>query len=280
VKLDLGGHVYDLTHRPLVVGILNRTRDSFYDRGADFELDALLRHAEHLIDDGADVLDVGARPGGVGVRGVSEDEEAGLVVESLQALRRRFEVPLSVDTQRATVAAAAFDAGAVLGNDMSGFRDPGYLATAARAGAAVIATHVRLPPGVPDPDPHYDDVVEDVASALDALSARAAAAGIPAARIILDPGYDLGKSWQQTLTLLAHTPRFARLGHPVLVAVSNKIFLGRLLDLPIDERTTATAAACASAVARGARVMRVHDVRAGRQVADLLAALLADEQGG
>jgi dihydropteroate synthase len=195
VKLDLGGNVYDLTHRPLVVGILNRTRDSFYDRGVDFELDAFLRHAEQLVDDGADVLDVGARPGGVGVRGVNEDEEAELVVESLQALRRRFEVPLSVDTQRATVAAAAFDAGAVLGNDMSGFRDPGYLATAARAGAAVIATHIRLPPGVADPDPRYDDVVEDVAAALDALSARAAAAGIPAERIILDPGYDLGKSW-------------------------------------------------------------------------------------
>lgn len=280
MKLDLGGNVYDLTHRPLVVGILNRTRDSFYDRGVDFELDAFPRHAEQLVDDGADVLDVGARPGGVGVRGVNEDEEAELVVESLQALRRRFEVPLSVDTQRATVAAAAFDAGAVLGNDMSGFRDPGYLATAARAGAAVIATHIRLPPGVADPDPHYDDVVEDVAAALDALSARAAAAGIPAERIILDPGYDLGKSWRQTLTLLTHTSRFAQLGHPVLVAVSNKIFLGRLLDLPIDERTTATAAACAYAVARGARVMRVHDVRAGRQVADLLAALLADDQGG
>jgi dihydropteroate synthase len=277
VKLDLGGHVYDLTHRPLVVGILNRTRDSFYDRGADFELDAFLRHAERLVDDGADVLDVGARPGGVDVREVSEAEEAELVIESLEALRRRFEVPLSVDSRRAAVAAAAFDAGAVLGNDMSGFRDPDYLPTASRAGAAVIATHIRLPPGVPDPDPHYDDVVEDVAAALDRLSARAAAAGIPVERIVLDPGYDLGKTWRQTLTLLAHTPRFAGLGHPLLVAVSNKIFLGRLLDLPIDERTTATVAACAYAVARGARVMRVHDVRAGRQVADLLAALLAGE---
>jgi dihydropteroate synthase len=276
LKLDLGGRVYDLTHRPVVVGILNRTRDSFYDRGAHFELDAFLRHAEQLVAHGADVLDVGARPGGVGVREVTEEEETELVVESLHELRRRFEVPLAVDTQRAAVASAAFDAGAVLGNDMSGFRDPDYLPTAARAGAAVIATHIRLPPGVPDPEPHYDDVVDDVAAALEDLGARATAAGIPADRIILDPGYDLGKTWQQTITLLAHTPRFTQLGHPLLVAVSNKIFLGRLLDLPIDERTTATAAACAYAVARGARVMRVHDVRAGRQVADLLAALLAE----
>jgi dihydropteroate synthase len=277
VKLDLGGRVYDLTHRALVVGILNRTRDSFYDRGAHFDLDAFLRHAEQLVEHGADVLDVGARPGGVGVRQVTEDEETELVVESLDELRRRFDVPLSVDTQRAAVAAAAFDAGAVLGNDMSGFRDPEYLATAASAGAAVVATHIRLPPGVPDPDPHYDEIVEDVAGALEDLGARAMAAGIPAERIILDPGYDLGKTWRQTLTLLAHTPRFAQLPHPLLVAVSNKIFLGRLLDLAIEERTTATAAACAYAVSRGARVMRVHDVRAGRQVADLLAALLAEE---
>jgi len=277
VKLALAGRVYDLTHRALVVGILNRTRDSFYDRGAHFDLDAFLRHAEQLVEHGADVLDVGARPGGVGAREVTEEEEIGLIVESVDGLRRRFDVPLSVDTQRAAVASAAFDRGAVLGNDMSGFRDPEYLPTAARAGAAVIATHIRLPPGVPDPEPHYDDVVEDVAAALEELGARASAAGIPAERIILDPGYDLGKTWEQTLTLLAHTPRLAQLGHPLLVAVSNKIFLGRLLDLPIDERTTATAAATAYAVARGARVMRVHDVRAGRQVADLLAALLTEE---
>ena len=262
------------------MGILNRTRDSFYDRGAHFDLDRFLRHAERLVTDGADVLDVGARPGGVGVRAVTQSEETELVAESLHELRRRFDLPLSVDTQRAAVAAAAFRAGAVLGNDMSGFRDPDYLATASRAGAAVIATHARLEPGVPDPDPPYDDVVEDVAARLSALARRAADAGIPAERIILDPGYDLGKTWQQTLMLLAHTPRFAGLGHPLLVAVSNKIFLGRLLDLPLDERTTATVAACSYAVAHGARVMRVHDARAGRQVAELLGALVAERGVG
>jgi dihydropteroate synthase len=144
------------------------------------------------------VLDVGARPGGVGVRDVDAQEETELAVETIEHLRERFDVPLSIDTQRAAVAAA---------------------------GAAVIATHSRLPPGVPDPAPVYDDVVEDVVAALTDLAARAA--GIPAERIVLDPGYDLGKTWQQTLQLLAHTPRFAALGHPLLIAVSNKIFLGR-----------------------------------------------------
>jgi dihydropteroate synthase len=157
---------------------------------------------------------------------------------------------------------------------MSGFRDPGYLAAAARAGAAVVATHIRLAPGVPDPQPVYKDVVQEVATALASLAARAVTAGIPRSRIVLDPGYDLGKTWQQTMTLLAHTPHFAALGSPVLVAVSNKVFLGRALGLALHDRGTATTAACAYAVTRGARILRVHDVKAGRQVADLLAALL------
>jgi dihydropteroate synthase len=277
VHLELGAQRFDLSRRALVMGILNRTRDSFHDRGAHFRLDAFLAHAERLVADGADVLDVGARPGGVGVHEVSEVEETALVVESIEQLRQRFDVPISVDTRRATVAAAAFAAGATLGNDMSGFRDPGYLDAAAGAGAAVIATHIRLPPGVPDPEPVYDDVVEDVARALDGLAGRALAAGIPRGRIVLDPGYDLGKTWQQTLDLLARTPRFARLGHPLLIAVSNKIFLGRLLNLDGGERGTATVAACAYGVAHGGRVLRVHDARAGRHVADLLAALLERE---
>jgi dihydropteroate synthase len=277
VHLDLGGERFDLSHRALVMGILNRTRDSFHDRGAHFRLDAFLRHAEQLVRDGADMLDVGARPGGIGAREVSEAAETQLAVESIQELRARFDVPVSVDTRRAAVAAHAFAAGAVLGNDMSGFRDPDYLAAASAANAAVIATHIRLEPGVPDPDPVYGDVVEDVAAALERLVANALAAGIPPDRIVLDPGYDLGKTWRQTLELLAHTPRFARIGRPLLIAVSNKIFLGRALGLDGSERGTATVVACAYGIAHGGRLLRVHDARAGRQVADLIGALLERE---
>ena len=277
MHLDLGGQRIDLSRRALVMGILNRTRDSFHDRGAYFRLDPFLRRAEELVAEGADMLDVGARPGGVDVYDVSETEETELAVGSIEELRRRFDVPVSVDTQRASVAAAAFASGAVLGNDMSGFREPGYLPAAASAGAAVIATHIRLAPGVPDPDPQYVDVVEDVAATLTRLIERARAAGIPDDRIVLDPGYDLGKTWQQTLQLLARTPRFARLGRPLLIAVSNKIFLGRALALDPEELGTSTVAACAYGVSRGGRILRVHDVRAGRQVADLIAALLERE---
>jgi dihydropteroate synthase len=276
--LDLGGCCFDLSRRALVMGILNRTTDSFYDGGAYFRLDDLLRRAEQLVADGADLLDIGARAAGVGTRAVSVAEETDLVTSSIEALRDRLEVPLSVDTWRAPVAAAAFQAGAVLGNDMSGFRDPGYLPAAVAAGAAVVATHTRLPPGVPDPDPVYGDVVADVAAALRGLAGRAEAAGVPARRIVVDPGLDLGKTWRQSLRLLADLAVFARLGYPLLLAASNKIFLGRLLDLDRHERDAATVAACALGVARGARVVRVHDARGTRHAVDLATAL--QEPGG
>ena len=274
VRLDLGGHRFDLRRRAVVIGILNRTRDSFHDRDAYFTFDRFLEHAERLVVDGADVLEVGARPGGAGVWEVTEGEETELVGQSLESLRKRFDVALAVDTQRARVAAAALSVGASLANDMSGFRDPDYLPVAAAAGAAVIATHSRLAPGIPDPHPMYADVVEEVAGVLAGLRERARDAGISSERIVLDPGFDLGKTWEQTLELLANVPRFAALGGPVMIAVSNKIFLARTLGLGGGDRTTATVAACAFGVARGGRVLRVHDVRAGREVADLLAALI------
>jgi dihydropteroate synthase len=276
--LDLGGRRFDLARRALVMGILNRTTDSFYDGGAYFRLDDLLLRAERLVADGADLLDVGARAAGVGTRTVSVAEETDLVTSAIEALRGRLEVPLSVDTWRAPVAAAAFEAGAVLGNDMSGFRDPDYLPAAVRAGAAVVATHTRLPPGVPDPEPVYGDVVADVAAALRRLADRAEAAGVPASRILVDPGLDLGKTWQQSLRLLAQFRRFAGLGYPLLLAASNKIFLGRLLDLDHHERDAATVAACALGVSRGARVVRAHDARGTRHAVDLATAL--QELGG
>jgi dihydropteroate synthase len=277
--LQLGERRFDVTFRPLVMGILNRTRDSFFDGGAYLALDALLRRAEELVTDGVDLLDIGAQAMGVGVERLSEAQESELVATTVEALAERFDVPLSVDTFRTAVVREAFAAGAVLGNDVSGFSEDGYLEVAAAAGASVVATHIRLPPGVPDPEPVYDDVVVDVTTHLERLVHRAAAAGLPAERVLVDPGLDLGKTWRQSVTLLAATDRFAALGHPVLVAASNKIFLGRLLDLPKDERTTATAAACTIAALFGARVLRVHDGRAGRQVADLCTAVLEERAG-
>jgi dihydropteroate synthase len=273
MRLVLGERSYDLSTRVLVMGILNRTPDSFYDKGATFDLDALLHRADELVHSGADILDVGGVKAGPGPE-VSEAEELDRVVPAVAALAARFEVPVSVDTFTASVAESAYAAGAVMGNDISGFADPGYLPAAAAAGAAVVATHIRLAPRLPDPEPHYDDVVGEVAAFLVERAQRAVAAGIPADRIVLDAGLDLGKTAEHSLELLRASARLAGLGHPLLLSASNKTFLGKVLELEIDERAEASVAALSLGVSLGCRIVRVHDVAAARQACDVVSAIL------
>jgi dihydropteroate synthase len=256
------------------MGILNRTPDSFYDKGSYYDFDDFLRKAERLVLDGADFLDVGGVKAGPGDE-VTEAMELDRVVPAIDALRSRFDLPLSVDTWRASVARACFGAGAVVGNDISGFADPDYLPTCAEFGASVVATHIRLAPRVPDPDPVYDDVVLEVCVYLADRAARAEAAGIPAERVMVDAGLDLGKSEAQSLLLLRRSDALAELGYPVFLSASNKRFLWKLLDVDVDAAGEATMAAHALGIALGCRVLRCHDARAGRRVADVMAAVLS-----
>jgi dihydropteroate synthase len=273
LKLTLGDRAYDLSTRALVMGILNRTPDSFYDRGAYWDMDAFLARASSLVSAGADVLDVGGVKAGPGPD-VDEQEELDRVIPAISALLARFDVPVSVDTWRASVAAAGYEAGAVMGNDISGFADPEYLPNAAAAGATVVATHIRLAPRVADPTPVYDDVVAEVSAFLDERARWAGAAGIPADRIVLDAGLDLGKTWQQSLLLLRASDQLAGLGYPLLLSASNKTFLGKFLDLEVADRHAASVAAHALGVTLGCRIVRAHDVAGTRRVCDLLAAIL------
>jgi dihydropteroate synthase len=273
VHVELGGRRYDLTTRSLVMGILNRTPDSFYDRGEYWDVDAFYARAQRLVADGADLLDVGGVKAGPGPE-VGEAEELDRVVPVIAGLHGRFDIPLSVDTWRASVAAEAYRAGAVLGNDISGFGDPAFLTVAADAGAAVVATHIRLAPRVPDPDPHYDDVVDEVARFLVDRASRAKEAGISDDRIILDAGLDLGKTAAQSATLLRASDRLAALGWPLLLSASNKTFLGALFGLELGDRAGATLAAHSLGVTLGCRILRAHDVRAARRVCDTLAAVM------
>jgi dihydropteroate synthase len=258
--------------RALVMGIVNRTPDSFYDGGATFALDALLTRVSTLVTEGADLIDVGGVKAGPGPE-VTEAEELDRVIPAIEALRSRIDIPVSVDTWRASVARAAYRAGAVVGNDISGFADPDYLTVAAEAGAAVVATHIRLAPRVRDPEPVYDDVLADVATFLADRAARALAAGIAPDRVILDAGLDLGKTAEQSLTLLRGSGVLAALGFPLLLSASNKTFLGAVLDLDIRSRGPASLAAAAIGVSLGCRILRVHDVAGTRQVCDALAAV-------
>jgi dihydropteroate synthase len=275
-SLRLGSRRYDLTRRCLVMGILNRTPDSFYDQGATFALDLTLRLAEALVADGADILDVGGVKAGPGPA-VSEEEELDRVVPAVEALVKRFDVPVSADTWNARVLAAACAAGAVMGNDISGFGDPDYLATAARVGASVVATHIRLAPRVRDPEPRYDDLVADVADFLVDRAEQARGAGLAPDQIVLDAGLDLGKTAAQSAVLLRESDRLAALGYPLLLSASNKTFLGVLLDLDIDARRAASMAATAYGVIHGCRIVRVHDVAGTVRVVRLVERILEAE---
>jgi dihydropteroate synthase len=271
----LGPHRFDVRHRSLVMGILNRTPDSFFDQGGYWDFDAFLAKAEQLVAEGADLLDVGGVKAGPGPE-VAEAEEVDRVVPAVEALVARFDVPVSVDTWRASVLRAALEAGAVVGNDISGFADPDYLPVAAAAGASVVATHIRLGPRVPDPEPVYPGgVVGAVQAFLAERAARAVAAGIPPEGVMVDAGLDLGKTEPQSLELLRASDRLVALGHPVFLSASNKRFLGALLGTEVTDRREASHAAHALGIALGCRILRAHDVRGARRTADVLAAVLA-----
>ncbi len=278
MHLALGPHRYDVTHRALVMGILNRTPDSFYDAGRYWDFDAFLRRAGQLVDEGADLLDVGGVKAGPGDE-VGESEELDRVVPAVAALAARFDVPLSVDTWRAGVFRAAAEAGAVVGNDISGFADPEYVGVAASTGASLVATHIRLAPRVPDPEPVYDDLVDDVCRFLVERARAAEAAGVPSERIMVDAGLDLGKTEAMSLHLLAASDRLAGLGWPLLLSASNKRFLGELFGLERDERGPATTACHAVGILRGCRVLRAHDVAAARQTVRVCERVLGHVRG-
>lgn len=273
LTLTMGDQHFDVTTRALVMGILNRTKDSFFAPAATFGWDDFFRRAEQLVDDGADLLDVGGVKAGPGEE-VSEREELDRVVPAIVELRRRFDLPLSIDTWRASVAQACFDEGASVGNDISGFADPEYLLVAAKAKATVVATHIRLRPRVADPDPHYDDVTATVKDFLVQRREWALAAGISADRIVLDAGLDLGKTAAQSLQLLRDSGTLAALGSPLLLSASNKTFLGVMFKSEVTERRVASLDAAALGIASGCRIVRVHDVAGSVRVRDVIERLL------
>jgi len=272
-RLRLGEQSVDIRTRVVVMGILNRTPDSFYDRGATWDFDAFVRRAEELVADGADLLDVGGVKAGPGPD-VDESEELDRVVPAVEALHARFDVPLSVDTWRASVLDAACTAGAVVGNDISGFGDPDYLRVAAKHDVTVVATHIRLRPRVPDPDPHYDDLVADVTEFLRERARRAEGVGLRPEQIVFDAGLDLGKTPAQSAVLLRESAQHATLGYPLLLSASNKRFIGELLGREIDDRRAESLAAVAYGAVHGCRVVRVHDVRGTARVCRTIEAML------
>lgn len=259
----------------VVMAVVNRTPDSFYDRGATYGEAAALAAAERALDAGAAIVDVGGVKAGRGAP-VSVAEEVDRVVPVVAALRRRRpEAVISVDTWRAVVAHEAVAAGADLLNDPWQGHDPGVAAVAARSGAGLVCAHAGgLPPRTDPHDPRYADVVADVVRTVTGLAAAAVRAGVRPDGILVDPAHDFGKTTAQSLEVSRRLDELVATGWPVLVALSQKDFVGETLDLPVGQRRAGTLAATALAAWQGARVFRAHHVAETRQVLDMTAAIL------
>jgi dihydropteroate synthase len=252
------------------MGIVNVTPDSFSDGGQFIDADRAVCHALSLVDDGADILDIGAESTRPGAEPVPEDEEIRRVLPVIERVAKRVSVPISVDTTKAEVARRAIEAGAVIVNDVSGLTgDPQMPSVCARAGAGVVCMHRQGTPQTMQIAPRYDDVVAEIAEYLSGRIKDLEQQGIAHERIIIDPGIGFGKTSAHNLAILRNVARFRTMGRPVLIGHSRKRFLSKLLGRTVDELVAGTIGVAVALALQGTDVLRVHDVRAVR---DALAA--------
>jgi len=271
--LNAGGRRIPLD-KPLLMGVLNVTPDSFSDGGRYLDLDAAVTQACAMVEQGADLLDIGAESSRPGSDPVGPDEEIRRLIPVVKEVCRRVSVPVSIDTTKARVARLALAAGASIINDISALRfDPQMGAVVAEAGAGLVLMHMQGTPKTMQQAPLYGDVVQDVRRFFLERMQAAGESGIGSEQILLDPGIGFGKNLSHSLTVLARLDALASLGRPILVGVSRKAFIGQVLDRPVGDRVMGTAAAVAVAVLRGARVLRVHDVGPMRDVIRMVDAI-------
>lgn len=263
--------------RPRLVGVLNVTPDSFSDGGAWLEPDAATAQARRMLDEGADVIDVGGESTRPGAARVDVEAQLDRVLPVIERLAGELDAVISIDTTRPAVARAALDAGAAMLNDVSAGRDdPAMFDLAAQTGAPLVLMHMQGEPATMQTDPRYDDVVAEVRTFLLQRAAAAEAAGVQRSRIVLDPGIGFGKTTQHNLQLIVHLDRLVDTGYAVLLGASRKRFLGELTGVQAaDQRGPATAATTAAGVLAGVHLFRVHDLTVNRHVADVTHAVAA-----
>ena len=275
------GVILRLSERTHVMGIVNVTPDSFSDGGRFFDTEDALKQGIALAEEGADIIDIGGESTRPGADPVDAAAEISRVVPVIAALRERLDTPISIDTTKSDVAAAALDAGADIVNDVSAGRfDEAMLPLVAERGVPVVLMHMLGEPRTMQQDPHYDDVTREVEAFLEERGQAALAAGVARAAIVIDPGFGFGKTREHNLTLLRNLRRFTELGYPILAGTSRKTFIGATLDLPVAERLEGTAATVALAVAGGAAIVRVHDAGPMRRVASMVEAVLRASSPG
>ncbi len=274
MHLRCGSRILDLT-TPVVMGILNVTPDSFSDGGKFAARDAALAHALAMIDAGAGIIDIGGESTRPGAADVDEADEIRRVVPVIEALARRTEVPISVDTSKPGVMRAALAAGASVINDVRALTERGALEIAAASDAAICLMHMQGEPRSMQHDPVYEDVVREVRDYLHDRMRACVAAGIASDRIVLDPGIGFGKRLEHNLDLLAHLPSLLGLGRPVLIGVSRKSMFGALLGRPLERRLAGGLAIATASVLAGASILRAHDVAETVDAVKVAAALRA-----
>ncbi len=264
--ITCGTRTLDLS-RPRIMGVLNVTPDSFSDGGQLYrdgrvDTDALLKRAEQMLGEGADILDVGGESTRPGATVVSEAEELDRVATAVEALDQHYDTIISVDTSTPSVMSESAKCGAGLLNDVRGFQRPQALQTAADSGLALCVMHMQGEPDTMQTAPTYSDVVQDIAEFLSQRLAHLGAVGIDLDRVVIDPGFGFGKTAEQNFELLARLEVLSNLGQPVLVGLSRKSMISSVLDRPPEQRMVASVALALMAVERGARIVRAHDVGA------------------
>ena len=266
--MRIGSREFDTEHQTYVMGILNVTPDSFSDGGRYNRMDAALFHAEEMIKEGADLIDVGGESTRPGYTVIPDQEETERVAPVIEALTGRFDVPVSVDTYKSSVAEAAVAAGASLINDIWGLKaDPDMASVAARTGAACCLMHNRK-------EANYQDFRKELISDLQECVELARSAGIPDDRIILDPGVGFGKTYEMNLQAIAHLEEVRAMGFPVLLGTSRKSVIGRTLDLPADQRLEGTLVTTVLGVQQGCAFIRVHDVKENKRAVQMTKAIM------
>jgi len=278
--LRLGRTVLDCSSRTLIMGVINVTPDSFSDGGRFTDPAGAVAHALQLVEDGADIIDIGGestRPRGhaygEGAQAVTVEEELRRVIPVVEQLAASASVPISVDTTKAEVARRALQAGAQMVNDISGFHYDHHMPeVVAQHGAAAVIMHVKGTPQTMQTDPRYDDLFGEILAYLEEGIRRGSAAGVT--QMAVDPGLGFGKTTRDNYRLLAGLDRFQSLGRPVMIGPSRKSFLGAPLGLPVGERAEVTLAALVAGILGGAAIVRVHDVRQARRAASIADAVL------
>ncbi len=268
---------YDLSERTLIMGVLNVTPDSFSDGGRFFEWTRAVEQGRKLAEEGADILDIGGESTRPGSRPVPEEEELRRVIPVIEALRSKISIPISIDTRKAAVAERALQSGAEMVNDVSALRfDEGMAEVVSRRKVPVVLMHLRGQPETMQADIHYDDLIGEIREFFRERIDYAVSRGISRDRIILDPGIGFGKSMEEkhNLILLKELRSFRALGQPLMIGTSRKAFLGRILDLPPEEREEGTLATVAVAIQNGVNIVRVHEVRRTRRAVKVADAIL------